>query len=766
MLHYIANKHGVCFRCIAKVRKGYTYATLCPTQSNVGDKVSSFSFSMPPKQLSSFANSTLPLKQLKRSKQPKLEEQINRTMSKHGKTKVTRGEHYLTIPQDTYPHPFTTMGKEEVLSLTYKELLYLNTFQFQSVEEREKVCNSLASFIGDELLANTKLASRLYTSVQNDDMKLEITSQLLDRFAKDSFSTSIIQFMAQSTHSDTRELFCKNVKAIVEEKSTVLSNTDAKSRYLMSYLYKLAQTQVINEKTIYIGNDLFSKILQLVPSSQYGDLYSYIVHINVRPQNSELIDKLRKILLKGTERSRFIARTGFLHPVWHDLNKTSFSELHSARVIEHFDMKEFLRNTFSFVNRKEHTLSIWSLKCMEAKFEKLCAAETSNRLMRQHLSYMLVTAFHVVTELKDVKSGLPILQYMTTNNIGVTFSRYHTILRKLRRSLLYDEFSTVLNGMDLKLLTREEKLIVAEEILRLIKRRYPTSPKVLLGYVGAMFGKCESRTTLDVLNEMGLLSWPYEKTHYSKISSTNVVELANVDEALGGLDLNCTTLGHLYEVIFRSLKEHTGYQLDASILMKYYLLFEKSLTNQPQINFSDRPITVFIDHLIRAQDPLSELYKISKLNYNCVKRVFEFYSNFSLNLKSEHIDCRNFEKLIETAIFQFSDLSFATKVIQYLSLKGKLSFKQIYPFVSYYFENGNMEETKKWFQILNDGGYSATSRHIKSLIHISQSLGTESVFGQHYKSLHFSKKRANRRLLETFELQSVPVSFAEEPDIE
>ncbi|CAI5758249.1 unnamed protein product [Candida verbasci] len=189
-------------------------------------------------------------------------------------------------------------------------------------------------------------------------------------------------------------------------------------------------------------------------------------------------------------------------------------------------------------NSQEPYKAMFLLNCMVEKFELLCQKSTSKSKINQSLSLIIKSVLKLVLKYHGSENGTQILKYMIKENFSIDFEVYAILLSSLRKEGNNEQFISVLNNLDLKSITHEQKMFLSNEILLLIKNKFPTSPKVFIGYIGALFND-----GLEILNELRLLNLPSSDkiTHYDNI------QLANIDSNLTVPHLDSFGISNMYE---------------------------------------------------------------------------------------------------------------------------------------------------------------------------------------------------------------------------
>lgn len=329
-----------------------------------------------------------------------------------------------------------------------------------------------------------------------------------------------------------------------------------KSKMLFEYFERISQTEMVNSKPILLDTKIFRTILEIIGERNHSDLYSYLLHLNIRPKSESVFKKFRGSLLMISPRSQFIANTGYINPKWYDLNQTKFNPTHTARIIEFYSFFELNAIHNHYVHHSDPARASLFLSFMVAKLEREGRRELARdpeSFTKHRVLVILKCVLNLIIRFKNVSSATQVLKFMKDENFNVELESLVLLLRMLRQAKEYDQFVTVLTGIQLDTLKRNERNIIVDEILLLMRDKFCSSPKVIIGYVSALFGAPQrQRSGLYILNELGILSYPYESTIASKITSTQVVQPATVDDKLK--NSNLTSRGCLMYIKFCSTR--------------------------------------------------------------------------------------------------------------------------------------------------------------------------------------------------------------------
>ncbi|KAI5961021.1 uncharacterized protein KGF55_004288 [Candida pseudojiufengensis] len=604
----------------------------------------------------------------------------------------------LNLPLNTKPHPLSQMKLETISNLSRKELIHLNQISYGDVAEKAELCFKLSNLF--TTLPDSKQISWIYNSIKDEEMKNVLSKNIYEK-------SCALNFLIDPTNHITHSEFIKSIISILNDEKS------EKSARLLSLFSNIANTEMINSKPILLNTSIFKNLLSIIEEKYHSSLFSYMIHINFRPKSSKMFTKFKNQLLKGSEISKFVALTGYINPKWLDLNKTEFNPIHSQRIIDSFTMRELKQSTDYFISTNEPAKSSLFLNFMILKLEKI----SNLKPVVEEIQLILKTIIKLVMKFKDTFNGIEILKHMLKENIKIEFDLYLSIFRHLRSNNQYDEFITLLNEIELNKLSKFEKQLMVNEIILLIKAKFPTSPKVMFGYIGALF-----KNGLKKLNDLGILSFTYESTIASTISSTDVVQIANIDADLKCNKLNSDNLAQVYDVLFNSIPE-----IDAATIMQYY----KKFIPCEEFQSSDAIITIFLNHLLYDEFGDKKYLTRMLVNYQYAKQIFNDY--MQKNLKK--IASKNLELLVEIALKNFNDFEFATQVLQQ---SDTVTSKQIFLFFEKFKKDGDELRSKIWLDQLKSVGLGKTNSSRK----ISNALDSKDAYI--YKWNLTKKKRQDK----------------------
>ncbi|KAI5960231.1 hypothetical protein CANMA_004011 [Candida margitis] len=621
----------------------------------------------------------------------------------------------LDISPDVSPNPLCSLDVEKLRHLTKRELRHLSSIRYSSMEEKADACFTVSSAIKDLVISNPKQASRIYHLLADDEMKKVVFRNVIESLAHNEIPKVYMRFIAEPQSHYTRASFTKALLYLLKSDIQIADKSNA----LLDFFEGVAETEMVNSLPIFIDKKVFQTILDIIGEDNYSNLYSYLLHLNIRPKSKITFTEFRESLFTVSPRSKFIANTGYINPRWFDLNKTKFNPIHTSRIIEFYSFAELKAICDNYSLQNDPARASLFLSFMVSKLEREGRSESANRsesYTKERVQVVLNCVLNLIIRFKSVSSATQVLKFMKDENFNVELESLLILLKTLRKAKEYEQFITVLTGIQLDTLKRNKKNIIVDEILLLMRDKFSSSPKVILGYVSALFGAPQSeRSGIYILNELGVLSYPYESTIASKITSTRVVQAANVDQNLKKSKLTSRALAYVYQVLFNSMEKSQRH--DASVINKYFHLYVDFMANNSLSEPDDKPLGVFFDFLLYVNEDVERNTVVPPGNYYLAKAMFDYYK--TLDLKRNRVSSTTLQKLSRVAITKYNDFTFATEVVRFAKDKGKLlTFHQVFPFIKKYHDEGDSRRFKFLMKELTDMGVKVTSRELSDFINI------------------------------------------------
>lgn len=700
-----------------------------------------------------------------------------------------RGRNYKDLPIDTYPNPLFNMNKDEIIELNSEDYLHLLTIPYKSISETDKFCFHIIEIVNDLIILDSKKAMKLLTNITDEEISSIILNTLRKYFLGDRVKGSLLEFMASPVSKTFREGFFNNVSHILDMKD---KTQDEKAVIFLSFLNKLALVGSINTNPLILNQNLYDKIIALIPESRYAEFYSYLVNLNIQTYKTLQLDHLKYKLIMGSNMEKFVARTGWMDPKWHDVERPSFDETHQQKMIQFFTIKDLKTFALFAVKKEDIVDATLYLNLLVSKFESKCKERMNSdakdgsmeAILMQDIQSVLNVILSYIMVFKGSKSCIKVLKYIVKNHLEVKFENLLTIMNNLRAQGYYQEALLLMNNIQLEGLSRIQILALVEEILQLIKEKYPKSPKIIIGYVASIFNgtssDIEKNPGLELLDDLRLLGIAYSGGEIGKLTqSLSIIQKANVDKSLTGFNLTPKALTEIYATILSSLPKS---QITPELMFKLYEAYiakikdSKDLAsiknsnenNQQHIfhdsNLNDHVITLFIKHLLKINPNLPDMDLVAtKSNFETAKLILDdFLGNTDIKRKNRSVYL--FDLLIYSSLLVHQDYAFASKMIRTSRSYGlPFSFNQIYPFIMFHYYRSEYKQAEMWYRELIRHGVRAKASPAKTLFKVARELNWD-VNGFVYRKFGIYKNHKMRE--EMAKLQSDPVLFIEDDRID
>ncbi|CCE79199.1 Piso0_001247 [Millerozyma farinosa CBS 7064] len=680
--------------------------------------------------------------------------------------KTVGKKRYIELDPTTYPNPLYDMSKAELIALNEKEYKHLTQIPYKSHNETNKFCYNISNIVDELIMTNTKKAAKYLTTLSDEYTHSTIVASLENKFKGDKIKNSLLEYAINPSGVRFRSSFFKILDSI---HASDVAN-ERKTQVLMEYLAKVASIDVVNEKVIVLRASFFDKIFALVPTSSYAEFYACLLNINIQPSILSKLYTLKYTLVMGSNSEKFVVRTGWLKPKWHDLQTPVFSENHKRRMINFFSVKDLRQYAIFAIQKKEIVDSNLYLGLLLKKFERkytdIIDGKSDNILEKTSFTYdiqavLTVVLKHVMT-FNGPKNCIPVLKYMIDNNLEIKFDNILTILQHLRESQNFEEALVLINEINLHTLNSSNTEKLVHEILLLIKRKFPKTPKIYLGYVVSMLSKETSRgeesQCINLLDRLGIISLVY-KNSTTDSSSYPEIKRANVDPLLTIPGMQQEVLLSVYETLLNSLDPS---ERTPEMIVKMYMDYSKIIKeeiNQDAVNststykflkvdrdnLNDQVVTLFIKYLLKKK-PESNSMNLSKstLNYDTAKFIMsDFLENFMPSRRNRSVF--PFELLIYCGLMIHNDYAFVSRMIRVSRSWGlPFSFNQIYPFIMYHYTKGEYKQAESWYRELVKHGVKAKASPVKNLFKIARELNW-GVTGFVYRKLGIHRNHKRRK---------------------
>ena len=693
------------------------------------------------------------------------------------KSRQKDGAGFLKLPLDTYPNPLFKMSKDEIIRLNRETFQHLLRIPYKRIVETDKFTFNIVEIINDHLTVDTKKAARYFDSIEDQSMKKIITDTLSIRYRNDRVRRSILQYIICPINNDFRKEFFENVSHILRIPNKL---NEEKCNILLSYLKHLSLTGRPTGKALLLSHSLYKRILSCIPRHKYAEFYSYLLHLNI--QCPPHLNYLRSCLMKGSNIEKFVARTGWLEPKWHDIQRCTFSDVHEQKMVNFFSVEDLKSFALFFIKEKDVLGANMYLKLLVNKFENKCTDLLREDFLplpydssiSDDVQAVLYTILNHVMVFRDARSCIRVLGFIVKNKLEVRFDMILTVLQNLRAQGYFQEALLLVNYLDLHLLLRTDIEKLVAEILQLIKQKFPTSPAVLIGYIAAMYSKSDGvkkkNGALYLLNELKLLTIA-ETGCLSSNFARPLLEIprANVEEKLTNFELNNDALTLVYETILNSLpKVH----LTPDFIYGLYDAYMKQVLNYRDANIftqvfghgmSDSIVTLLAKYLIKENPSSPDMKLVTNIGtFEKAKQIsIDFLEKVELprNKRSVYF----FDLLIYLSLCVHQDYLFASFLIRKARYFGlPFTFNQIYPFIMFHYSKKEYSKAEQWYEELVKHGIKASAFPAKDLFNIARELNWN-VKGFAYRKLAIHRNHRKRQ--EMKRLCSDPILF-QDGDIE
>ncbi|RCK57699.1 hypothetical protein Cantr_06213 [Candida viswanathii] len=625
----------------------------------------------------------------------------------------------LDLPLDTYPNPLIEVTVSQLERLTTEEYQHLTSIKYGKLDEMDQFCECVVEIIKKNLIHDPKRAKEFYMGIKDSKLQQRISSAISKHYMHDALELSIWEWIAMRDSMNARVKVRANIEVLLQ-----LNSMD-RSSAMLTYLRKLVDVGSVNPHPVLLHPLVFEKLLNAVRLTDHVLLYLYMFHLNIQCMDIEKMLDFKKTLMKKSHLGRYVVLTGYIPPVsFGTMNTFSIPEDQKQKMVYFMnvcDFEYFIENAANHEHGAYQAVFYWN--CMLEKFEKRCAIDTDRKVedddIRKDVESLLKSLLSIVMAFKGCAYCVDILRYMGEQKLKPLFLIYHMLMSKFRKAGHFNEFIVVLNNIKMDELDSEELNILGKEVLSFIEARFPTSPKVMIGYIGAMYGN----QGLELLNRLKILGLPYAKS-VSAIPSVDVVQIANLDDKLKGLTLDNEVLAYVYRVL---LKSDPSFSRSSEIILKLYreyILF----TNDPSRKLvgeyeSDDVISVFLNALLLTdEEPKRGLIQFSQSreNYNVAKAIATTY----YTTIRRRANIRNMELLVQVALLHHNDLEFALHAVQISRARGRpVTFLQIYPFIKYYVASKDYEQAKVWYDLMLQEGATSIRRPIYDVLKLARTMG-------------------------------------------
>lgn len=616
----------------------------------------------------------------------------------------------LDIPRDTYPNPLFRMDLAQVQRLAPAELHHLLQIPYQLLSETDVFCGSVVDIVDEQILTNTKRTHTLLLQIKDPQLLGLISDGLRKRFDSDKVKMSVLEYMIDETSPVFRQTFFQNIEDIAN-----FSASSERASILLGYLDKLVSVGKVNDVPLLLSTDQWKCITSYVPPTSYQELYTFLVHLNIQTKYPSNLDRIKRHLLRGSNIAKLVARTGWLNPRWHDTLRAKFSEEHQHRMVNFFTVKDLLQFALHDIAHNDVVNANLYLNMLVTKFEKKSADLLGgvSRPGDTSISDDIQTVLHVILNhvmtFKGASNGLLVLRHMVKNGLPLDPKTLLIMVKNLRLQGRLDDSLLLINSIPPGALLSDDKAGLALEIIRVITAKYPSLPKVLIGYVVAIFPE-----SVELINRLGLISLAY--TGELSAYDAGRVSKATIDEALMGLALPPEVLSELYKSVLSDAQ--TGPELIKSLFERYH---EAASDVEPshvlgRRLLNDDVVVILIKKLISLGD---FEFVDSPHAFDTTKSIAKVW--LAVPVKRRNRSVYLYDMLIWASLLHYNDYEFSLFVMQQAHTAGlPFTFNQIFPFIKYHYDRNEFDLAEKWYNELVKSGAKTTAAPAKQLFSMAR----------------------------------------------
>lgn len=656
-------------------------------------------------------------------------------------------QNYLLLDNETYPNPLFSMSKESISELSKAEFNHLIQIPYRDISETHQFCLNIIRLINEILMTDTAKAVYIYNSLQDNDMKLLIRDTLEHILEKDPIKSSLFAWMIDPTSRKSRGMFIKNVIHLSSQDKP----KEERSLMILAYFAKLSELNIVNTYP-FVLKSVFINMVDNFSKDQYRDLFSYLVHLNVRPNDDDRLNKIRVHLLEGSPLDKFVAMTGWVNPRWHHINKVDFPPTHMEKIINFFTINELKMSATHYINCLDILNSKMFTELLVAKFELKSSTivklgyQIEPRIIKREIQAIYDTILLHAIKFKGALSFIKVLKYFVENDLDVTVDTLIKVMKNLREQKYYKEALTIVNHFHLESLSSLEKQKLAEEILLLIDAKYPNSPKILLGYIATIYNNPELNDVLSILNDLGLMDLVYQQ----KISEPfDFLQKANVDAKLTGLKLTPEVFCKFYRVVLELSKPDHN---ELNVLYTAYKEVAKSPLNNglfQGFNMNDEIVKYIIEYLLKSNPSVPTIEQNLVTNpaaFKFAAHIMDDFHEAFLSIPRKNRSRYLYDLLIMSSVHQHHDVDFASKMIRHSRRFGlPFTYHQVSPFIIHHYNRREHQAAKRWYDVLVKSGADMRARSSKEIYKIARELQWD-VYGFAYRKLLIHKNHKAREL--------------------
>lgn len=684
----------------------------------------------------------------------------------------------LSLPRDTYPNPLFSMNKAEIQQLRLKELRHLLQIPCTSLVEADLFCINAIAIINDRLWIDPKYCAQLMVSIRttNSDIYALVLESLTEYFEKNNREKELLllKYIESPGGPESQSRFFSLLSRTMADLKLSVSE---KSVNFLQMAEKIGATDMVNENPFLITSSLYESWVTGISKKDYGRLFLAFVTANIQTKYPFAMRNLKKTLMSGSNMDKFVARTGWPNPRWHDTVSVISDPKKERRIMLFFTLTELRYFTTHAINAEDLVNANFYLNVLIQKFEQTCQTMNSeknvtkfqNTLMYEVKNVLNVILNHVMT-FRGSQESVKVLKYIVQNGLPLEMPSILIMLRSLRTQGYFQQALAVVNSLNWDMLKGQDALAVVEEVLTLIKQRYPRSPNVLIGYIASIYsGNENQQDSLNLLDDLGLLS-SIEDRSYSprKISNFELIQKANVDPHLCGFQLTSRSLVAVYETVLKLIPMALITEETVNLLFEKYLAVYKQRKDAMDIfndkKLSDSVVVVLLKYLLLSNPELNDMKFVQSISrYNAAKDIAARFLE-QVEVPRSGRSTYLFDMLISVALLNHQDYEFASRIIRFSRVNNiPFSLNQIYPFIMYHYGRNEFSMAEQWYAVLTKHGINAAAGPAKELYRIARELGW-SVNGFAYRKMLIHKNYAKKE--EMNKLRQKPIMLIETDDLQ
>ncbi|KAL7666604.1 Mitochondrial group I intron splicing factor CCM1 [[Candida] zeylanoides] len=633
-------------------------------------------------------------------------------------------------------NPLLAMSQSEIVALPRAKYIEYLQIPYDNLGDTDQFCWNLVQIIDRLILSDARRAYNLLNHIGDVAMRSRISQGLVVLYAQDRIKQSIVRFFV--SEGNFKSEFVATMEYIMAEDQGPPSlkpgsrGDRATASVVLNYLDILASVPKLNSKPILVSAQFYRRLFAYVPRSSRAHFFSCLVNINLQPYTMAQLNRLKAELLEGSNLDKLVVRTGLRNAKWHHTQYYEVDELHRRKMLSFYSLDEFAINALHSIRQGDVFEANLFMNLMVEKFELNCNAAVAGK--HGSVAEQVQTVLHVllnhIMRFKGPPQGLKILRYMVQNGIEVKFELLLSVLSSIRASGYAQEALMMMNMIKLDHLAVGDKMRLADEVILMIEERYPTNPKILIGYMAAFFQGC-----VPLMDALGVLALVYDG------AADGPVQTANVDaQLLNFAPVTPTALVSMYRT---TLRRHQDESTIASVVAPLYRAHIEMLSQLPQAQ-NDHVVVCLVKKLLEPHENGLNNLTANTTNYNTVKEIMKDFHRKRPDIKRNKRTVYLYDLLIQAALTVHRDYEFAAEMVQASRSFGvPFSFNQIYPFIMFHYSRNEFDQAENWYKQLVAHGVKSTAPAMQQVFRIARKLKWE-VNGFVYRKSGIYKNYKNK----------------------